>query len=153
MKAISRDPNASSTLQAAVFEDGERKITAAFKFDSKDAEKALLTIDSIKSDLDKIESADYSRVLMVFTRSDVHNVKIGSSSGERVVIEEISEKPLVLMYASNLAEERIKHEIREADDNVFKKGFEVDVNVKLTRGKPVAYSVTHVHQVFDLPDD
>jgi len=56
------------------------------------------------------------------------------------------------MYGSEVAEGRIKHEIREADDNVFKKGFVVDVMVKLRSGKPVAYSVTNVHDVIDLPD-
>jgi predicted helicase len=51
-----------------------------------------------------------------------------------------------------LAEQRIKHEVREADDNVYKKGFIVDVNVQLVGGKPAGYRVTNVHQVIDLPD-
>jgi hypothetical protein len=42
---------------------------------------------------------------------------------------------------------------READDNVYKKGFVVDVNVQLVNGKPAAYRVTNVHQVIDLPSD
>lgn len=44
-----------------------------------------------------------------------------------------------------------KHEIREADENVYKKGFVVDVNVRSAGGKPAAYAVTHVRQVIDLP--
>jgi hypothetical protein len=71
----------------------------------------------------------------------------------RVRIEEISPRSLALVYGSELSEERIKHEIREADDNVYKKGFVVDVNVRSTGGRPVAYSVTNVHQVVDLDDD
>lgn len=57
-----------------------------------------------------------------------------------------------LVYGSELAEERIKHEIREADENVYKKGFIVDVNVKSTGGRPVAYAITNIHQIIDLPD-
>ena len=90
---------------------------------------------------------------MSFTRSDVGEAKVGKSTGERVMIEELHKKPLALTYASELAEERIKHEIREADDNVFKKGFMVDVNVKTVKGKPAAYAVVEVHDVIDLPDD
>ena len=90
---------------------------------------------------------------MRFTRSDIENVKVGQPSAERVVIEELSERPLALIYGSDLAEKRLKHEIREADENVFKKGFVVDVNVRSSGGKDVAYAVTHVHQVIDLPDD
>jgi hypothetical protein len=56
------------------------------------------------------------------------------------------------LYASDLVEQRIKHEIREADDNVYKKGFIVDVNFQLKGGRPVAYRVTNLHQVIDLPD-
>jgi hypothetical protein len=59
---------------------------------------------------------------------------MGKRTGERVAIEEISPRDLPLIYASDLAEQRIKHEVREADDNVYKKGFIVDVNVQLVGG-------------------
>ncbi len=47
----------------------------------------------------------------------------------------------------------MKHEITEADENIFKKGFMVDVNVETKGGRPVAYRVTNLHQVIDLPED
>jgi hypothetical protein len=96
--------------------------------------------------------ADYERVLMVFKQSNVKDAVMGKRTGERVVIEEVSPRELPLIYASDLAEQRIKHEVREADDNVYKKGFVVDVNVELVGGKPAAYKVTNIHQVIDLPD-
>ena len=89
---------------------------------------------------------------MVFTRTDVGNAIVGKRSGERVKIEEVHSKPLALMYASELAEERLKHEIREAEENVYKKGFVVDVNVRFVNGKPSVFAVTNVHEVIDLPD-
>jgi hypothetical protein len=150
--AIARDPDASARLEAATYEDGKRKLRAAFKFNTQEAKKVLKTIEARQRQLEKKEHAEYSRVLMRFTRSDVGDVDVGRPSGERVVIEEISDKPLALIYASELAEERIKHEIREADENVYKKGFVVDVNVRSIGGRPVAYAVTNVHQVIDLPD-
>jgi hypothetical protein len=36
---------------------------------------------------------------------------------------------------------------------LFRKGFVVDVNVSTIEGRPVAYRVTNVHQVIDLPED
>jgi hypothetical protein len=39
----------------------------------------------------------------------------------------------------------------KADENVFKKGFVVDVNVRSIGGRPIAYAVTNVHQIIDLP--
>ena len=153
VKAVATDPDATVRLEAATFEDGKKKIRAAFKFSTPEAREAQKTIETRQRQLEKREHADHERVLMRFTRSDVGNSAVGKPSGERVKIEEISSRSLALVCGSELAEERIKHEIREADDNVYKKGFVVDVNVRSDNGKPAAYAVTNVHQVIDLPDD
>jgi hypothetical protein len=92
-------------------------------------------------------------VMMVFTRSDVTSVPVGKSTGERVRIEAVSDRRLPLIYASDLAEQQIKAEITDAFDNVYRKGFIVDVNVESRQGRPIAYRVTNLHQVIDLPDD
>lgn len=70
-----------------------------------------------------------------------------------VEIEVIHPRPLRIFYASTLAEERIRHEIADADDSVYKKAFDVDVNVEIKAGKPVAYRLVAVHDVIDLPDE
>ena len=152
VRAIATDPDGSLTLQAASFEDKKEKVTAAFKFTTPEARQALATIEQRQRELEATEQSDRERVLMRFTRSDIGDVSVGKRSGERVIIEEISDKPLALIYGSDLAEQRIKHEIREADENVYKKGFVVDVNIRSSAGKPVAYAVTNLHQVIDLPD-
>lgn len=152
VQAIANDPAGSAKLEAAVFKDGKKDIVAAFKFDTTDAKKVRDEVGKRISQIEQPGSTEHRRVLMVFTRSDINNADLGKKSGERARIEELSNKPLALMYGSELAEERIKHEIREADENVFKKGFVVDVLVKLRGGDPVAYSVTNVHDVIDLPD-
>lgn len=153
VEAIANDPDGKATISAAVFEDGKKKIRAAIEFNTKDARQIVKILDEKRRELERKTNENYTRVLMVFTRSDVNDADIGKRSGERVKIEEISPKPLALMYGSELAEDRIKHEIRDADENVYKKGFVVDVLVKLSGDKPVAYSVTNVHSVIDLPDD
>ncbi|MEL7150156.1 MAG: hypothetical protein AAGK71_05450 [Pseudomonadota bacterium] len=152
VEGIARDPEASATLEAATFEDGKRQVKATFTFRSSEARQIENVIDGEFERLDKRKQADHERVLMVFTRSDVGDAPVGKPSGERVLIEEISEKPLGVTYGSELAEERVKHEIRESDENIYKKGFNVDVKVQSRAGKPVAYSILHVHEVIELPD-
>ncbi len=71
-------------------------------------------------------------------------------AGEKGIIETISDKPLKIVYASELAGQRIKSELRE-DDNPLKKAFLVDVNVETVRGAPHAYRILHVHSVENLP--
>jgi hypothetical protein len=150
--AIANDPNGAAKLETAVFEDGEKKIRAAFKFTTQDARIAEGEIASHRLEIEKSTSADHERVLMVFVRSDVRGADAGKRSGELVTIESIAPKPLPLIYASQLAEQRIKYEIRD-EESVYRKGFVVDVNVELRRGKACAYRVTNLHQVIELPDD
>jgi hypothetical protein len=152
VSAIANDPNGRATLEAVVFEDGKKKIKAAISFNTKQARQAQVQIEDQRLMLEASASADHKRVLMVFKQSNVKDATMGKRTGERVVIEEISPRELPLIYASDLAEQRIKHEVREADDNVYKKGFVVDVNVQIVGGKPAAYRVTNIHQVIDLPD-
>ncbi|CUH84704.1 hypothetical protein [Thalassovita mediterranea] len=151
--AIARDPNATSTLEAATFEDGKREVRAAFKFNTKQAIQAEQTLQTAYKQIKEERTKRAERVLMTFTRSDIKDTPNGKRSGERVVIDEISKRDLAIMYASDLAKERVKHEVREADENVYKKGFVVDVMIVSKNEKAVAYKILEVHEVIDLPDD
>lgn len=148
--AIANAPNASIEVAAIEIEDGEHKIKAAFKFDTKQAREIQDRVEITRQQIDHASGAEHQRVMMTFTRSDIRGAALGKRSGELVQIESVSDRSLPLIYASELAEQQIKHEIAEAEDNVYKKGFIVDVNVETQRGKPVAYRVTHLHQVIDL---
>lgn len=153
VSAIANDPNGTSTIEAVDFVKGKATVRASIKFDTSQARLARDSIESHKIEMDQIGAADYQRVLMWFKRSDKDSATLGVRSGERVVIEKISDLDRPLIYASPMAEERIKHEIRETEDNIYHKGFVVDVNVQTKGGKPAAYAVTNVHQVIDLPPD
>jgi hypothetical protein len=153
VEAIARDPNASAVLEAATFEDGKRNVRAAFKFSTRDARAVEKTIDAEFIRLDSEKDARYERVFMTFTRSDIKDAPEGKRSGERALIPEILDRDLPIIYASALAEQRVKHEIREADDNIFKKGFVVDVLVVTRNARPMVFKIFEVHDVVDLSDD
>ncbi|WP_206668335.1 hypothetical protein [Roseibium aquae] len=152
-QSIANDPIGGHRLEAAHFEDGKRQIKASFEFKAPEARAVLQNIEDRRKMLAKPETETHRRVLMVFTRSDVNDANVGKRSGELVRIEELSDKSMPLVYGSEIAEEQIKHEIREADDNVYKKGFIVDVIVKMVNGgKPAAYSVIDLHQIIEISD-
>lgn len=148
VQAVAHDP--SGSLSLTVYEHGEQRV--AFKFDTLAAREAEQNLLEHRAELDRTTEADHKRVLMVFTRTNVKHAATGKRSGELVEIEKIHSKALPIVYASTLAEERIRHEIADADENVYKKAFDVDVNVELREGKPVAYRLVAVHDVIDLPD-
>ncbi len=151
--AIANDPHGSAVIEAAVFEDGKKKIKAAIRFRTPQAQQAVNEIEAHRIALERLSGAQYKRVIMAFRQANVKSTAVGKRTGERVVIEEISDRELPLVYASELAEDRIKAEIRDAQDNLFHKGFVVDVSVATRNGRALAYRVTDVHQVIDLPDD
>ncbi|WP_010125108.1 hypothetical protein [Sphingomonas sp. KC8] len=149
VKAVAHDRSANLSL--AVYEDGEQRV--AFSFSTAQAREAEHNILEHRQELERTTAADHERVLMVFTKTSVAHAKTGKRSGEAVQIEAIHPRPLPIVYASTLAEERIRHEIADGDDNVYKKAFDVDVNVEMRADKPIAYRLVAVHDVIDLPDD
>ena len=153
VQALANDKNGTMSVKGLRLKETEYEIEFEAVFTEREARDALTTINNQKLELDKVSTSDRQRVLMTFTRSDVGNAIVGKRSGERVVVDEISEKPRALVYGSDLAEAQIKDEIQNADENVYKRGFVVDLNIIFSGARPVAYSVTHLHQVIDLPGD
>ena len=92
-------------------------------------------------------------VLMVFWQSNLKEADIGKRSGEKVLIEDVTRTPLAIVYDSDLAEEKIKGIIRDGDQNIYKLGFYVTCRVERLNDRPVAYRISEVHDVIELPDD
>lgn len=152
--AIANEPGSSLGVAAIEIKDGKKSARAAFKFSSAQAREIRQNVDDHKRQIEAGAAAQHERVLMIFTRTDVGNAKLGKRSGERVLIAAISRRSLPVIYASQMAEQQIRHEIRDEIDNVYKKGFVVDVNVELKRNnRPAAYRITNVHSIIDLSDD
>lgn len=150
--AIASNPNSSLSVAAIEIVNGKEVVRQAFKFDTTEAREIQQRVEEHRREMDHFSRSDRERVLMIFIRSDIRDAELGKRSGELVEIAEISEKPRPLIYASGLAEQQIKSEIT-TDDSVYKKGFVVDVNVEIRGGRVVAYAVTNLHSVIDLPDD
>ena len=152
-EAIARDPSASSKLELVTYEDKQRKVRAAFKFDSSEARVIQETAKRALLDINAPTSTEHRRVFLYFTRSDKGQAPIDKNSGERAVIEEISDKSRPVIYSSELAEEQIKDMLQQESVNIFKKGFNVDVSVVERNGRTVAYKILGVHQVIDLEEE
>jgi len=149
--SIASDPVASHRLEAATFEDRRRDVKVKFQFNAAEARSAMQNIEDRKRQISSPSAQPKKeRVLMVFTRTDVHDAAINKRSGERVVIEELSPKHLSVMYASEMVEREIREHIRDADENVYKRGFVVDAIPQMSGNKLVAYSITEFHSVIDI---
>lgn len=153
MDAVAHNPGSKLSLAAIEIKNGEHEVREVFTFDTAQARAIQENVEVHRYQIENAVGGAHERVLMVFTRADVRMSALGKRSGEQVVIEPISKRSMPLIYNSELAEQQIKHEITEAEDNLFKKGFVVDVTVDERQGRPAAYRVTNLHQVIDLDDD
>jgi hypothetical protein len=153
VRAILKDPVASHRLSATRFVDGQKKIGASFEFSAIEARAAEANIETRQEQLAKPSTEVKERVLMRFTRTDVHDATVNKRTGERVLVQELSLKDKPVMFLSEMVEQEIRAVIREADENVYKRGFVVDIVCQVGGDKIVAYAVRTLHSVIELDDD
>lgn len=153
----------------AVAEAEEGKLSLAYKEKDADGSEAVLVIEkgearevlstALQNKLSMIENDKAAkfdtrrRVLMVFFQTNKKTQTSGKNSGERVIIEEIDKKPKALIYESVSAENQVKHEMLREPDNIYLKGFIVDVSVEMSKDRIVAYRLLEVHQIIDIEPD
>jgi hypothetical protein len=150
LMSTANDPDGRASLKSVKYtKDGER-VDFAVQFNTAEAKQAVFEIEGQFREIAKVTDFDYENKLLTFYQS---NRKEAGKTGEKGIIEDISAKPLAVVYASDLARERIKSEMLSGDRNIYKLGFFVDVNVATKGGQPVAYRIKEVRDVIDFPDE
>lgn len=152
--AVANDPDGSADIEAVMYEDQKRQVRASIKFRTPEARIAKDQLLEQRRELQNRGDIDHERVLLRFVRPSIEDAKVGKRSGERAIIDKIDPKARAVVYSSDLAEQRIRHEMTKAHENVFQKLFDVDVNVELrSDGRPMAYRIVNVHAVTEMDDD
>jgi hypothetical protein len=149
--AIANDPNGRADISSILIEGGETKIRAAITFTTQEARTAIGNMREHIRMIEHHEDLTKTMVLMTFFQSNLKDAELQSRSGEQVVIQSIDPRPRPLVYASEMAKARIKHEVSESEGNIYKKGFYVDVVVDMAGDRIAAYKITNFHEVIDLP--
>lgn len=150
LQIIANDTNGKATISAAYFEDGNRNVRAAFTFNTQEARIAQKNILADKTERERKGIADHSKVVMTFHQTNKDEPRSDRRTGEKAVIESISLKPLPLVYASKRAGERIKSEVSSGEMNPYHLAFVVDVNVETAQGRPIAYRIINLYDVFEI---
>ncbi|KQI67063.1 hypothetical protein AN189_17735 [Loktanella sp. 3ANDIMAR09] len=148
--ATANDPDGRASIRSVSYSKDGEKTDCLVEFNSAEARQAVHEIEGQFSEIAAVTDFDHINKLLTFYQS---NRKDSGKTGEKGIIEDISTKPLSVVYASDLARERIKSEMLEGERNIYKLGFFVDVNVATKNGKPVAYRIKSVNDVIELPDD
>lgn len=148
VSAIAKDANGSIDLKARFIKKNSsgEEIKSEFALSTADARMIQGNIIAEQSERKLPSQSRFEQVVMSLHQASLDKAKPGKATGEKGVIETISDRPLKLVYASEMAGQRIKDELRQ-DANPLKKAFIVDVNVELFNGNPHAYRITNVHSV------
>lgn len=147
--ATANDPDGRAAIKSVKYTKQGEKVAFAVEFDTAEAKQAVQEIEGQFREIAQVTDFDHVNKLLTFYQS---NRKEAGKTGEKGIIEDISPKALSVVYASDLARERIKSEMLSGDRNIYKLGFFVDVNVATKSGQPVAYRIKAVNDVIDLPD-
>ena len=121
--AIAKDPNGSIALSSVEFEKTKSKVRASVKFNSRESRRIEESAAAHKKEIEAKAYEIHNNVLLVFWQSNLKEAEVGKRSGEKAIVEAVSSKPLAVIYDSDLAEERIKHETKDGDRNLYKLGF------------------------------
>lgn len=148
--ATANDPDGRASIKAVSYAKDGEKTDCLVEFNTAEARQAVTEIEGQFVEIAAVTDFDHENKLLTFYQS---NRKDSGKTGEKGIIEDISTKPLSVVYASDLARERIKGEMLEGERNIYKLGFFVDVNVVTKAGKPVAYRIKAVRDVIEIPDD
>jgi len=73
----------------------------------------------------------------------------GPASGEKAIIEAISNRPIKVIFDSR----KLREEMLYSPDNPLKEAYVVDVDVQTVRGKIAAYKILQLHDRVKLDDD
>jgi hypothetical protein len=150
LAAVAKDPNGKGAFKAVHYTKTGAKTDFQLEFNTAAAQQFTKELEVQYAELDVATDFDHENELLTFFQS---NRRDSDKPGDKGIIEAISPKPLAVIYASDLARERIKSEMVGGDRNIYKLGFFVDVNVQHHAGRPVAYRIKAVRDVIELPED
>lgn len=153
VKLIAQDDSGSLSLESADYHETKSTKRVSFKFDTHTAKPALERLEKDRATIEGRAHEVFENVLLTFWQSNKAETDPGRKTHEKAIIEAVTTKPLAVIYETEAARDRIKHETSFGDRNIYRLGFYVDCYVERLGGKPVAYKLTSVRDIIPLPDD
>lgn len=134
-------------------ETKERRVAARLTLRGRDADMVVENAEAQLREIGTDEPNRHNGVLMRLYQTNIGEAAPDRASGEKGIIENIDPKPRRLIYASELAGQRIKGAWAAPGVSPYDLGFVVDVDVQMVNGRPRAYRILEVHEVFPLEED
>jgi len=154
-QTIVDDPNANAEFLAYEYSDktNSREVKARVILKARNSEKIIANAREQISEIKGEESSIHNGVLMRLYQTNIARASADRASGEKGIVESISPDPKRLIYASDLAGQKIKSAWNEDAISPYDLGFVVDIDIQMINGVPRAYRILEVHDIFNLDDE
>ena len=129
-----------------------REIHAEYKFNEKELAGAFVKMGiELEGDDKKLKTKHNmeKNVALYWAQTNWVGFKTKGRTGDRGIIEKISDKPLPVYYPTE--EATLKHKMNSGESNPSKNYYIVDVDVQTVKGEPAAYTIMNLHET--LPFD
>lgn len=156
VRLVGRNKDASLGIHALEYEEssGEDKSILRIDFTSDQCREAEQGAMKALEVLDRKEDADREMVLMYFYQTNTDDPKAGGRTGDKAVINSISNDPLNVYIIPEIARQKIRYVLDDKAHNPLHIGFVVDVNIEKDRkGLPKIYRVIKLHEVIYDDED
>lgn len=136
--------------------NGEREIVAEYDFEENALNRAhvnlgrFIEVSDAETDTTPNQKR-YVEVLMRWHQASVEAGKERGRTGDKAVIEAVTEKPLPVYFP--IQTQDLKRRMAQDEPHIFRKGYIVDVMVDMIDSEPKLYRVVQLHSVVDLGDE
>lgn len=156
IKPLAGRKDAKLTVRRARYHEKteEREVFATYEFDENELAHAFVNMGTEGQGDDetvKSEFARHNKVAMYWAQTNWMESKTGGRTGDRGIIESITDKPLPVYFVSENSV--VKNRMTSGEFNPSKHAFIVDVSVESARGQPVAYTIIDLHDTVPFDDD
>lgn len=140
------DPVAKDGGAQMIISTGDNSpVTVNYVINNNDANVVQNRASQLLKSLNQPIEAPDEYKSVVLSLEQARNPDAKTDKGNKAKIEEIGKRALNLTFEND----HVKDAILSGHDNPFQKAFVVDVKIQTVDGKPIAYKVLGVHDVFD----
>ena len=152
LKPLAGRKNSKLSIKTATYHEktNDREIHASYEFNESDLAHAFTNIGKELGEEDSAPSTHKvtKNVALYWAQTNWVETKTKGRTGDRGIIESLSEKPLPVFFVSE--DSLVKHQMTGGHENPSKVAFIVDVSVEYAKGQAVAYTVMELHDTVPL---
>lgn len=152
LSLVAKNKNGELRLSVIEYEevDGEKRSKFRATFNAEEAKQVYKGLETAQAILEEKELTDYQNVKMYLHQVNLDKPKKSGTTGYKVVIEDITDKPLTCNILTASGRDQIRYTLDDKSKNPFGIAFIVDVKVNRNSDRePTSLNVIKLHEIIN----